>query len=375
MKIGYDAKRAFLNNTGLGNYSRWLIKVMATYYPEHRYYLYTPQIKPNSRLDFLARFKNLQSIVPSSKLLSSWWRSSGIVKDLKRDEIELYHGLSHELPFGIRKSGSKAVLTVHDLIFLRFPQYYSWFNRKIYTAKLRYACKAANSIIAISQRTKDDLVELLHVSPTKIEVIYQGCDPAFSLHQHEAHKKSISKKYNLPKKFLLCVGTIEERKNLLVLVKALLHTRISMPLVVVGKPTPYLEKVKAFIDANQLTSRVQFYHEVSFAELPTLYQLATAFVYPSRYEGFGIPVLEALKSGVPVIAASGSCLEEAGGPDGLYFSPDDEQELAKKINQLWSSPPLRQQMIIKGFEYGHNFDDEKLAGQLMDLYQKTITHA
>jgi glycosyltransferase involved in cell wall biosynthesis len=375
MKIGYDAKRAFLNNTGLGNYSRWLIKVVATYHSQGSYFLYTPKIKPNSRLDFLSRFQNLKSVTPASKLLDALWRTKGIVADLKRDGIELYHGLSHELPLGIQQSGIKSVLTVHDLIFMRFPQYYGWINRSIYKAKIKYACKATNRIVAISQKTKDDLVELLNVDAAKIEVIYQGCDPAFSLHQHPDYKKSVSKKYNLPKKYLLCVGTIEERKNLLVLVKALQHTRMSMPLIVVGKPTPYLEKVKAFIEANNLQSRVTFLHEVTFQELPTLYQLATVFVYPSRYEGFGIPVLEAIKSGVPVIAASGSCLEEAGGPDSLYFNPDDEQELAQKINQVWNSPSLRQKMIMSGFEYGHNFDDEKLAHQLINLYQNVLTHA
>ncbi|WP_158824892.1 glycosyltransferase family 4 protein [Mucilaginibacter lacusdianchii] len=375
MKIGYDAKRAFLNNTGLGNYSRWLIKVVATYHPQGSYFLYTPKVKPNNRLDFLSRLPNLKTITPSGKLFSSWWRTKGIVADLKRDGIELYHGLSHELPLGIAQSGIKSVLTVHDLIFMRFPQYYGWISRNIYKAKINYACKAANRIIAISQKTKDDLVELLQVDPQKIEVIYQGCDPAFSLQLTADYKKAVAKKYDLPKKFLLCVGTIEERKNLLVLVKALLHTRMNMPLIVVGKPTPYLNQVRAFIDGNQLSARVTFLHDVSFQELPALYQLATVFVYPSSYEGFGIPVLEAIKSGVPVIAASGSCLEEAGGPDSLYFKPDNELDLAQKINQVWNSPSLRQKMIINGFEYGHNFDDEKLANQLNSLYQNLLTNA
>jgi glycosyltransferase involved in cell wall biosynthesis len=179
----------------------------------------------------------------------------------------------------------------------------------------------------------------------------------------------------LPKRYVLTVGTIEERKNLLLLVKSLLHTKSNIPLYVVGKPTAYLDEVKKFINNNNLVGRVTFLHEVSFDELPSLYQMATVFVYPSRYEGFGIPVLEAINSGVPVIAAKGSCLEEAGGPDSLYVDADDEQDLAKQINRVWNSPALRQTMITKGFDYAHNFDDEKLAGQLMQLYINTMNYA
>ncbi|WP_345953192.1 glycosyltransferase family 1 protein [Mucilaginibacter sp. PAMB04168] len=375
MNIGYDAKRAFLNNTGLGNYSRWLIKAMATYYPDNSYWLYTPKIKDNRHLGSLQSLLNTKCVEPDNKFLSSWWRTKGIVKNLKSDEIQLYHGLSHELPLGIQQSGVKSVLTVHDLIFLRFPHYYGWINRTIYKVKIKYACKAANRIVAISQKTKNDLIELLGVDAAKIEVVYQNCDRAFSLRQNDNYKTTVQKKYKLPKRFLLTVGTIEERKNLLLLVKSLQYTRGNIPLVVVGKPTPYLDQVKAFIEQHQLGNRVTFLHEVSFDELPAIYQLATIFIYPSRYEGFGIPVLEALHSGTPVIAATGSCLEEAGGPDSVYVDPDNEHDLAKKINRVWNMPALRQNMALKGFEYCHNFDDEKLAGQLMALYQNTLTHA
>jgi glycosyltransferase involved in cell wall biosynthesis len=375
MHIGYDAKRAFLNNTGLGNYSRWLIKTVASYYPEHEYGLYTPKIRENKHYALIKKIQHTYIVSPQGKLLSSWWRSKGIVTNLKTDGIELYHGLSHELPIGIKQSGIKSVLTVHDLIFMRFPQYFGWINRAIYKAKLQYACKAADKIIAISQKTKEDLVELLKVDQSKIEVIYQGCDPAFKLNQSDAQRKQVRKKYDLPKRYVLTVGTIEERKNLLLLVKSLLHTKSSIPLYIVGKPTAYLDKVQKFINANNLAARIIFLHKVSFEELPSLYQMATLFVYPSRYEGFGIPVLEAINSGVPVIAAKGSCLEEAGGPDSLYVDPDDEQELAKQINRVWNSPALRQNMITKGFEHAHNFDDEKLAEHLMQLYQNTLNHA
>ena len=114
---------------------------------------------------------------------------------------------------------------------------------------------------------------------------------------------------------------------------------------------------------------------IDFTELPAIYQLASVFVYPSRYEGFGLPVLEALASGIPVIAATGSCLEEAGGPDSLYVDPDNEVDLSDKINQILTNTALREDMIAKGLTYWCNFDEKKLAAQLMQIYKNTVGHA
>jgi len=373
MRIAYDAKRAFLNSTGLGNYSRWLIRSIASLYPDNTYFLYTPRIKPNNRLNFLKQFGNIKTLTPQGKLFKSWWRSKGIVNDLLRDGINIYHGLSHELPLGIRESGVKSVVTIHDLVFMRFPQYFNWINRRIYALKVERACNVADKIIAVSQKTKDDIVELLYIDPKKIEVIYQGCDPAFSARQTEEQKKAVSTKYALPQNFLLYVGTVEERKNLLLLVKALAYVD-DIPLVVAGKPTKYLEEVKQFLVNNNLMHRVLFIPGVNFIDLPAIYQMASVFIYPSRYEGFGIPVLEALNSGVPVIAATGSCLEEAGGPHSLYTDPDNETELAEKINRILNDKILVQNMVAQGLKYAANFDEKKLATQLMEVYN-TVYHA
>jgi glycosyltransferase involved in cell wall biosynthesis len=375
MRIGYDAKRFFLNNTGLGNYSRWLVKSLALYYPNNTYLVYTPKVEPNARLDFLLSFKNIQTRLPKRKVLASWWRTRGIVQYLKRDSVDLYHGLSHELPSGIRTNGIRSVLTVHDLIFMRFPQYFGMVSRTIYLAKLRYACRISDRIIAISQRTKDDLVELLNVSANKIDVVYQGCDAIFKTPCTQEQKQAVLRRYKINSPYLLSVGTIEERKNLLLLIKAMSQVDPSVKLVVIGKQKDYAEIIKTAIHRYRLIDRMVFLERVDFADLPAFYQSASAFVYPSRYEGFGIPILEALNSSTPVIAATGSCLEEAGGPDSLYTDPDDYQDLAGKINRVLTDAPLRAAMIAKGKEYAHNFDDEKLAAQLMAVYQNILQHA
>jgi glycosyltransferase involved in cell wall biosynthesis len=375
MRIGFDAKRAFLNNTGLGNYSRWLIKSLASFYPDNSYLLYTPKIKTNSHYNFLNDYSNTQTITPKNKTLTSLWRSKGIVNDLQRDGIALYHGLSHELPYRIDRSGIASVVTVHDLIFKRFPQYFGRVSRAIYGAKLRYACRVADKIIAVSQHTKNDIVELLNISPKKIEVVYQGCDAAFKTPCTQAQKQVVLKKYNITGDFVLSVGTIERRKNLLLIIKSLALVKQPVKLVVIGRQTRYAEAVKKAIHRYRLTDRMIFLERVDFAHLPAIYQSAKAFVYPSRYEGFGIPVLEALSSGTPVIAAKGSCLEEAGGPDSLYVDPDNEADLAEKINLLLADDALREKMITNGREYSRNFDDDKLAAQLMAVYKNILNHA
>lgn len=372
MKYGYDAKRFFLNTTGLGNYSRWLVKAMAEHYPDNEYYLYTPKVKPGSRFDFLKELANVKTVLPVGKLFKAWWRSKGVVDDMKRDGISLYHGLSHELPIGIRQSGIKSVVTIHDMIVFLFPLQFSWINRRIYAMKVEKSCAVADKIIAISHKTKADLVERLKVDPSRIEVIYQGCDPIFKIEQTAEHKKAIRDKYKLPTEFILNVGTIEERKNLWVLIKALPFYP-ELRLIVVGKHTPYAIEIKKHLNA-QLNKQVLFLDNVDFADLPAIYQMARLFVYPSRYEGFGIPVLEAITSGTPVIAATGSCLEEAGGPGSIYVDPDDHIALAEKIHLVMKDAGLRQDMIENGLHYTQNFDDKKLAGQLAKLY-KNLTNA
>jgi glycosyltransferase involved in cell wall biosynthesis len=375
MKIGFDGKRAAQNFTGLGNYSRYVLKLLAGRYSANEYFVYSP--KPlHARL--AGDFSHLPCIhfkYAKSKLLKSWWRSFGIVSDLKKDNIDVYHGLSNELPFGIKKAGIPCVVTIHDLIFLRYPQYYNWPDRKIYKFKSHYACMHADKIIAISEQTKRDIIRFLNISENKIEVVYQNCDPIFHQKASLKEKAHVRSAYHLPAKYLLNVGTIEPRKNLMLIVKALKQTDAEIHLVVIGKETPYAQKVKEFVAGNGLEKRVHFLKNIPFHDLPAIYQQAELFIYPSEFEGFGIPVVEALHSGIPVIAAAGSCLEEAGGPGSIYIDPKNDMELAETIQMLLQNPDKRQVMINSGEEHLKQFSDENTARQLMHFYQNTIDNA
>ncbi len=370
MKIGFDAKRAFLNYTGLGNYSRSVITSLHRYFPEQEYFLYTPKIAQNARTRGLEAAANLHIRRPALPLLKSLWRSRLVVPRLQKDQLDIYHGLSHELPLGLHKTAIRSVVTMHDLIFLRYPEYYKLADRKIYEAKFRYACNHADRIVAISEQTRNDIRTYFDIPADKISVIYQSCDPAFTQMATEEQLLQVKKRYQLPEQYLLSVGTIEARKNLLLLIRALALLRVPLKLVVIGKGTQYLDKVKAEIEKLRLTDRVIFLEQVPFTDLPALYQLATTFVYPSEFEGFGIPILEALYSGTPVIAATGSCLEEAGGPDSLYVHPQDEQGLAIAIETIHDNEEQRSRMITAGKKYAALFTERRQAEQLMTVYRE-----
>ena len=370
MNIGFDAKRAFCNYTGLGNYSRFVINALKDNFPNNNYNLYTPKIVKNTETELL--FNNTSIVSPKgiyqAKILSSYWRSFSLLNYVKEDKIDLFHGLSNELPF-FKKSSIRKVVTIHDLIFLRFPHLYSFPDRKIYEAKFKLACKQADKIVAISEQTKADIIDFFGIPEKKIEVIYQGCHTSFYGSPTENDKIRVAKKYNLPSTFLLSVGTIEERKNVLLILKAMKIGNIKEQLVIVGRATGYLKVLKEFIAKNNLDHQVIFLHEVNFIDLPTLYHLATIFIYPSKFEGFGIPIIEAQNCYLPVVAAKGSCLEEAGGGAAVYVNPQDPEELAVTLEHLLESLDTRNQMIKAGISHLEKFNENRIAFDLLQLYK------
>ncbi len=372
LKIGFDGKRAANNVTGLGNYSRSLIEHLANQFPDHHYYVYTPKVNGTIRKYPLFSKKNIKLELPPKNSTSPIWRSVGVVLELVRNKIDIFHGLSHELPYGLKENGIKSIVTIHDLIFLVKPKYYSFFDRIIYTYKSKYACKHADRIIAISEQTKKDIIRFYHTDPAKIDVIYQSCDDQFKTLVGESEREFVRKKYQLPQHYLLNVGTIEARKNLMLIVKAMPFMDRFYPLVVIGKETKYTKLVKKEIETLGLQKQVIFLKDIPFNDLPSIYQMASTFIYPSEYEGFGIPIIEALYGKVPVVAATGSCLEEAGGPDSVYVSPTDSQALAEAVNNILKTKEAITERAEKGLKYVQRFNSDVVTKQVMDCYLKTL---
>jgi glycosyltransferase involved in cell wall biosynthesis len=366
MRIGFDAKRAFNNQTGLGNYSRFVIEALSPIQPPGgglEYLLYTPKVKNSAWLD---SFDHNFAIKTSPLGMGGLWRSWLINDDLKKDNVDVFHGLSNEIPFGINKSGVKSVVTIHDLIFLRYPELYPSVDRFFYQQKFRYACENADAVVAVSQQTKDDIMEFYKIPSERIRVIYQDCQSSFHQRVDNQLILTIKSKYSLNKPYIICVSSFSERKNQKRLVEAFQQLGLKdYELVLVGGKSKYAEDVT---QNSPKDTRVLF--GVSSADLPALYQGASLCVYPSFFEGFGIPIVEALHSGIPVVAATGSCLEEAGGEGALYANPLDVNDLADKMRQVLTNDSLRNDLVLKGKEHIKQFSSKIIAEQLIKLYKE-----
>lgn len=375
--IGYDAKRIVRNATGLGSYGRTLINDLATIVPaDTRLVLYAPDRGRDDLRSQIIRRQNVELACPEharSALAKAWWRSRGIVERLKADGVSLFHGLSGELPTGIAKSGIPAVATVHDLIFMRHPEFYNPIDVMIYKWKFRRLCREAGRIIAISECTKLDIMELGGFPESRIDVIYQSCGTRFKALVSDELRQAAAARYHLPPRYVLSVGTIEMRKNALLALKALPMLPDDVHLVLVGRSTPYTAVVRKYAASHALEPRLHIIEGVPNDTLPAIYQQAESFVYPSRYEGFGIPIIEAIQSGLPVVAAKGSCLEEAGGPDNLYVDADRPEELAAAVRQTLRGAEFRDARIARSREYVRRFENTGTARQVLAVYDKMLS--
>ena len=376
MTIGYDAKRIVCNGTGLGSYGRTLVNDLAEAAPPGTMLnLYAPERGNDTLRRQVAPRQDVRFVYPDKALgplRRALWRMHGIVDDLVRDGVKLYHGLSGELPVGIRQAGIRTVVTMHDVIFMRHPEWYGWLDRKIYAWKFRKTCLEADRIIAISECTKRDVMLFGGVPAEKIDVIYQSCGTRYKLRESEKKMHEVHTAYMLPERYIVSVGTIEERKNVLLAVKAMRLLPGDVSLVVVGRTTPYGERVKRYAARNGLAARVKFLHDVPADDLPAIYQMAEACVYPSRYEGFGLPVIEAIQSGLPVVACTGSCLEEAGGNATLYVDPDDVCAMADAVKKVLKGAPAREERIAAGLDYIRRFENDGVAQKVLEVYDEIL---
>jgi len=383
MNIGFDAKRAYHNQTGLGHYSRVLVHSLAQYYPDHEYYLFNPK---RSTL-FQFEEANIHEILPrgfAGRLFPSAWRSSWVTKDLQKLKIDLYHGLSHEIPLGIQKTNIKSIVTIHDLIHERYPGQYNAIDVRIYNKKFRSACQRADRIVAISEQTKRDIIEFYGAAAEKITVCYQSCNPAFGGEYTDAQKKIVQLKYNLPAQFFLYVGSIIERKNLMNICKAIftLRNELEIPLVVIGDGGKYKQQVKDYVKQNNLEKRIIFLSETSSAktskafqsaaDFPQIYQSAIAMIYPSLFEGFGIPVLESLWSRLPVITSNTSSLPEVGENAACYINPQRAEEIAEAMKKIYLDVEFRAALKEKGWCQAQKFTQQKCADAVINVYKGVV---
>lgn len=374
MKIGFDGKRAIFNKTGLGNYSRTLIGSLSEFFPENEYFIYTPSYESNSRIRHFEARENIRIVTPSTGLgrsSGSLWRSKLITRQFEGDNLDIYHGLSNELPFGIEKADAKSVVTIHDMIFKRFPNLYPLIDRTGYDLKVSSACRNSDLIIAVSEQTKQDIVEYEKVEPEKIRVVYQSCDKSFTQPVSEEVKAAVRERLELPREFILYVGAIEERKNLLGIIRAIeiIPSGSRPALVALGNGRDYKKLVEGYIIEHNLADYTTIIPDADFADFPAIYQMASLFVYPSVFEGFGIPIIEALWSRTPVVTSQGGVFPESGGPDTVYVDPQNIEELRDAIEALLGDEMRRTKMAEAGYDYVQRFDRETVTREMMGVYE------
>ena len=370
--IAFDGKRAVQNYTGIGNYSRLALESLLPLMPDARFDLYVPKIKPNPRLKNLLANPRVSLRTPdtlSGRILPHLWRSKGLTDQLHRDRPALYHGLSNELPIGIERSGVPSVVTIHDLIFERHPEFYHAPDVAICRRKFRHAAAVADRVIAISERTASDLRELYGVPDEKIRVVYQGCSQLFF---KTPASESIADNRGRFGRYIIGVGTIEARKNQMLTLRALPLLPQDVNLVLVGRQTAYARRILAEARKLGVENRLTMLSGVAMTSIPALYAAAEVAAYPSFYEGFGIPMLEALAAGVPLVAATGSCLEEAGGPGALYVNPTNVEAFAAAANRLLASPRLRDEMVDRGRQYIARFAPANFGRGLVNVYNELL---
>jgi len=271
------------------------------------------------------------------------------------------------------------VTTFHDLIFLLFPQFYT-LNSRIWQWQMNcgYEARVSDTVIAVSKNTKQDMIKLLHADPGKIQVIYEGVAKEFFAEPDEMAFAHLQDKWHLPGKYIYFVGSIEPRKNLITVVRALKQLQEEMgdtiKLVVSGGKSWLTSELYQTIKELGLTEQVIFTGRVSEADKITLFQHALAFVFPSFYEGFGLMVLEAFASGCPVIASDNSSLPEVVGDAGILITPTDSDALASEIKSLSTNPSRREELIRKGKAFVRNFTWETTARQTLAVIKQAVNH-
>lgn len=359
IKIGFDAKRLFHNNTGLGNYARTLIKNLNRFYPEkYEIHLFSPSLVKNEQTAFVFETDIITHTAPYFANHALWrtWFCSKMINKLK---LDIFHGLSHELPYGIDKSIIK-VVSIHDLIYEKLPHLFTKFDALSYKFKYRSACRRADQVVAISTSTINDIHEIYPFASHKTKLIFQSINELFF-------------KQSLPKlkasNYYLYVGSIIERKGLSNIVSAysLLPEKYQLPLYVVGDGRHHKNFILKLIAEKGLTDQFIFKGNMQNDHLVQLYDNALCLILPSSYEGFGIPVAESLSRKTPVITSNVSSLPEVLGPGGI--ATDIDSHALKNAMIAMHEKELWQSYSSLGYEYViANFSAEKTTRELDEFY-------
>ncbi len=375
MTIYVDVSAAVHGKAGLSRYAESLVKGLAPLLGE-RLGLFQNSLGTYGPLEGFAGnrlagvqfgYRPWRALVLARQMLR--WPMKGLLPD-----AELFHATEHLLP---PLGDLPTVLTVHDLIFEHYPQYHKRANYMYLRAAMPLYCRRATAIITISESTRDDLVSLYHVADERIHVIAEAAAPGFGP-QSAQRVAEVRARYHLPARYILAVGTIEPRKNLSRLVDAcgpLFDRDLADGLVLVGSRGWLVAEFDAHLAASPWRDRVVLPGFVQEADLPAVYAGALITAQPSLYEGFGLPVLEAMACGCPVCSSSSSSLPEVGGPAARYFDPTSVEDMSSVLGEVASDDTLRRKMVDAGLARAAQFSWERTARETLAVYEKVLGFA
>ena len=378
MKIAIDVRTVLPNRSGVGNYVLNLIQNLRQVDPRPIYY-FLSQKKNLPLLGHLAREQNpfLTLFSHENHPLSDFWEHFILPVRLKKMGIHVFHGPASLIPF--RREQYGLVVTIHDLVAFLFPETiplkYGAYMRYL----LRQAVKKADKIIAVSYHTRQDLIKILKVPPEKIRVIHEAASPIFRSHDKKEVQARIKEGYGITKKFIYHLGNIEPRKNLIVLLEA--FTRVcrelgdEYQLVVSGQKGWLTRALSRYLKNYPMRDQILFTGYVPMEHIPLFMNGAELFVFPSLYEGFGLPVLEAMSCGTPVISSNRSSIPEIVGSAGVLVDPTRIQDLADRIVALLRNPEERMRLSRLGLERSARFSWEEAARKTLEVYRSVSSHS
>jgi glycosyltransferase involved in cell wall biosynthesis len=375
MRIGIDATALPPQPVGAGNYIIQLIRALIAANTEDEFVVFAqprgPSLinlpEPNPIEWVIVKDRN-----PGPRLLWEQVRFPGLIS---KSGVELLHSLHYTRPLRLPCA---SVVTFHDMTFFLYPELHTRARRLFFPPVIRMSARRADALIAVSDSTRQDAIRVLGISPEKIFTTQLGVDASFESVKDNGEKSRVIQKYDLPEKFILYVGLIEPRKNLPLLISAykrLIEHDMDYKLVLVGRYGWMYDQVLAQIADLALESMVQLVGYVPQEDLPLVYNLSSLFVYPTIYEGFGLPVLEAMACGVPVITSDVSALPEIVGEDGKLVPVNDVEALTKAMVLGLSDMDLRQKLINNGLLRAAKFSWERTAQLTLQVYQHVMqTH-
>ncbi len=376
MLIGCDYTAAVWQGAGIGRYTRELLRAAITQNAEFRYLLFYAARGLPSDSPYLADLRQLCADFPtvralpiglSQRMLAIIWQRLRLplLVEYFIGRIDLLHAPDFVLP----PTRARTILTVHDLTFIRHPECFEPALQRYLSAAVPRSLRRANRVLADSYATRDDLVQHMGASPAQVAVIYPGVAPRFRPMAAD-EIAPVRQRLGLPATFLLFVGTLEPRKNLPRVLEALAYLKTSVPLVIAGRKGWLYEDIFTTLERLHLHKRVHFLDYVRDEDLPALYNLAQVFVYPSLYEGFGLPVAEAMACGTPVVTSGRASLPEVAGDAAVMVDPLDSADIAHGIEQAMTDDMARLQ--IAGPVQAARFAWQQSGALLLDCYRQVL---